>query len=97
MKLGGNSLGLDLKNGLNFKIGYVTLLGLLAYICSFLLWQKLLTTFDLTYIVPITTGIVQLIILIIGIVFFKETLNIYSMIGALFVIIGVVLIAIGKR
>lgn len=97
MKLGGNSLSLTFQNGINFKIGFITLLGLLSYICSFLLWQKLLVTFDLSYIVPITTGITQLIILLIGILFFKEQINTTGIIGALLIIVGVVLLAIGKR
>ena len=97
MKIGGNSLSLTLQNGINFKIGFITLLGFLSYICSFLLWQKLLVTFDLTYIVPITTGIVQLVILLIGIIFFKEQISITGIIGALLIIVGVVLLAYGKR
>ncbi|HIT21532.1 MAG TPA: hypothetical protein IAB56_00985 [Candidatus Scybalousia intestinigallinarum] len=97
MKLGGNSLSLSFTNGVNFKIGFVTLLGFLSYLGSFLLWQKLIVTFDLSYIVPITTGICQLLILIIGICFFKEQVNIVSIVGAILIIIGVVLLALGKR
>ena len=94
MKLGGNSLSLSFTNGVNFKIGFVTLLGFLSYLGSFLLWQKLIVTFDLSYIVPITTGICQLLILIIGICFFKEQVNIVSIVGAILII---VLLALGKR
>ena len=97
MKMGGNSLSFSFSNEIGFKIGYITLLGFLSYICSFLLWQKLLVTYDLTYIVPITTGIVQIIVLLIGILFFKEHLNIYGICGALFIIFGIVLMAIGKK
>lgn len=97
MKSGGNSLALTLGNGISFKIGYLTLLGFIAYIISFLLWQKLIVTFDLSYIVPITTGITQLIILVAGIFIFKENVNWISILGALFVIIGVVMMAIGKK
>lgn len=74
MKLGGNSLFLTFNGGVSFKIGFITLLGFLAYLFSFLLWQKLLVTFDLSYIVPITTGISQLLILLIGILFLKKML-----------------------
>ncbi len=97
MKLGGNSISLTFQNGISFKIGFITLLGFLSYICSFLLWQKLLVTFDLSYIVPITTGIVQLIILLLGILFFKEQINVIGILGAFLVIIGLVLLVIGKR
>lgn len=97
MKLGGNSLSLTFNNGMTFKIGFITLLGFISYIFSFLLWQRLVVTFDLSYIVPITTGICQLLILLIGIIFFKESINWMGILGALLVIIGVVLMAFGKR
>lgn len=93
MKLGGNSISLSLKDSISFKIGHITLLGFLCYICSFLLWQKLLTLFDLSYIVPITTGISQVVIVCIGYFFFKEQLNLTNMIGILFIIIGVMLVS----
>ncbi len=97
IKLGGNSLSLTFQNGINFKISFITLLGFLSYICSFLLWQKLLVSFDLSYIVPITTGIVQLIILLLGILFFKEQINIIGIFGSLLIISGIVLLMIGKK
>lgn len=97
MKLGGNSLTLTIQNGISFKIGYITLLGFLAYLFSFLLWQKLLVTFDLSYIVPITTGISQVIILLVGTLFFKESINWMGLIGVIITIIGIILIGFGKK
>lgn len=96
MKMGGDSISLTLKQGIQFKIGFITLLGFSSYLVSFILWQKLLTIFDLTYIVPILTGIVQINILLIGIIIFKERLNVYNMLGILFVLLGIVLIGIKK-
>lgn len=97
MKLGGNSFQIGLTGGFSFKMGYITLLGFVFYIVSFLLWQRLLVTFDLSYIVPITTGISQLIILLLGILAFKEKINATGIVGALLIIVGVVLLALGKR
>lgn len=97
MKLGGNSLSLTLQNEINFKMGYITLLGFLAYLISFLLWQKLLVTFDLSYIVPITTGISQIIILLLGVLFFKEQINWVGVVGVIITIIGITLIGFGKK
>ena len=97
MKLGGNSLSLTLQNGINIKMGYITLLGFLAYLISFLLWQKLLVTFDLSYIVPITTGISQIIILLLGVLFFKEQINWVGVVGVIITIIGITLIGFGKK
>ena len=96
MKQGGNSLTVTVKNGFAFNIGYITLLGFICYLFSFLLWQKLLTTYDLTYIVPITTGICQVVIMLIGFLIFKEKINWVGIAGAALVIAGVVLIAFSK-
>ena len=90
-KLGGDSLSLSLKGEISFKVGFVTFLGLLLYIGSFLLWQKLLATYD---IVPITTGIVQVIVLIMGYFIFKESVSALNFMGIILVIIGVILISI---
>lgn len=96
MKFGGDSISIALKNGLSFKIGYITLLGFLCYLLSFLIWQKLLVTFDLSYIVPITTGIVQIIVLLLGLVIFQESISITGIIGVILIIIGVILTSIIK-
>ena len=64
MKLGGDSLHLALKGGFNLKFGWVTFLGFCLYLISFFLWQRMLVKYDLSTMVPIVTGIVQIIILL---------------------------------
>ncbi len=96
LKAGGNTLSLTLKDGINFRIGFVTTFGFLLYIGSFLLWQKLLATYDLSYIVPLTTGIVQVVVLLVSYFFFKESISLVNLIGIIFVIIGVIFISIKK-
>jgi len=97
LKAGGDSLSVSLSNAIQFKMGYITLAGFICYFCSFLLWQKILVTFDVSYIVPITTGISQIIILVIGVMLFKEKTNWIGILGVLLVAAGVALIAIGKN
>ncbi len=58
---------------------------------SFLLFTQLVTMFDLSYIVPITTGIVQVASLIAAVKIFKEDLSINGIIGIVMVISGIVL------
>lgn len=94
MKMGGDSISLNFSKNINFKIGWLTLLGLVCYLISFFLWQKLLIKYDLSTIVPLVTGITQIIILIIGYVVFKESLNITSLIGSIIIIIGIVIMNI---
>lgn len=97
MKLGGDSLKIKFSNGLSFQIGWVTFCGFLCYLISFLLWQKMLVKYDLSVMVPIVTGIVQIVVLLIGNIVFKESLSLISIIGAILIIIGIVVMAFGNR
>lgn len=97
MKLGGDSLKLSLSKEFSLRMGRTTLLGFLFYIVSFLLWQKLLVKYDLSSMVPIVTGISQIIIIIIGYVIFKENVNIQNIIGAITIIVGIIIMTFGKK
>lgn len=97
MKLGGDSLKLGLHDGFSLSMGWKTFIGFCFYLISFLLWQKLLVKYDLSVMVPIVTGIVQIIILILGYVVFKESFNLVSLVGALFIIVGIIMMAFAAR
>lgn len=97
MKLGGDSLSLSFKNGITFKIGFVTFLGFFLYLISFLLWQRMIIKYDLSILVPVVTGIVQVLVLIISHFVFKESLNVVSLIGVALIIIGIVVLAFGTK
>lgn len=97
MKLGGDSLKLSVKDGLFFSMGWKTFIGFLLYLISFLLWQKLIVKYDLSVMVPIVTGIVQIIILLIGYTVFKESFNTLSIVGALLIIAGIVVMALATK
>lgn len=94
MKLGGDSISISLKNSIQFKMGYLTLIGFVAYLFSFLLWQKLLVTYNLSFIVPVLTGLSQVIVLLMSLFFFKEAVNVYNIVGVILIIIGISLIAL---
>ena len=92
MKLGGNSGTLAVENGsMNFNISLISFAGLFCYLCSFLLFTRLVVIFDLSYIMPLTTGIVQVLTLIISKIVFKENFTWQAIIGASLVIIGVLI------
>ncbi len=96
MKIGGDSLKLSFDGILNFKIGYVTLIGFLCYIVSFLLYQRLLVTFNLSTFVPIVTAIVQIIVFLIGVFLLKEKVNLINVFGIVFLISGVICLSYKK-
>ncbi len=95
MKLGGNSGSIAIQQGnIAFTINWISLIGFICYICSFLLFTKLIIIFDLSYIVPICTGIVQITALIASKLVFKEVITIQGIIGASIIIIGIIIMNI---
>ena len=52
--------------------------------------------FDLSYIYPIVTGIVQILSLIASKVVFKENMTLQSIIGACIIIVGIVVMNLPK-
>lgn len=91
MKKGGNSGTLAIENGnASFVINLISFAGLFCYLFSFLLFTKIVIMFDLSYIMPICTGIVQVISLIASKIVFKENISIYGIIGASLVIAGII-------
>ncbi len=91
MKLGGNPGTISFKSGeIGLSMNFISAIGFCCYICSFLLYTRLVVMFDLSYIVPISTGIVQVLTLIASSVVFKETIKSQGIIGAALVIMGVI-------
>lgn len=92
MKLGGNTGSFSLKDGnIIFEINWVSLIGFVCYICSFLLFTRIIVMFDLSYIMPICTGIVQILTLVASYFIFKEDISLKGIIGASVVIIGIII------
>ena len=89
MKKGGNAGNIQLNNGdIAFSINWVSAIGFVCYICSFLLFTRMVIMFDLSYIMPLTTGIVQILSLVASSVVFKESISKQGIIGASIIIIG---------
>ncbi len=90
MKKGGNPGELAFENGtMNFGISLISLAGLVCYLCSFLLFTRIVVMFDLSYIMPICTGIVQVLTLVFSKIIFNEEISRTGIIGASLVIIGI--------
>lgn len=92
MKLGGNT-GTFGINGtdFNFSISFISLFGFISYILSFLLFTNIVVKFDLSYIMPITSGLIQVLTLISGFLVFNEQISVRGIIGAGLVISGIVI------
>lgn len=87
----------SIANGVfSFRVGGLSFLGIICYGCSFILYLGLVSKYNLSYLVPVTTGIMYVIILIASYVFFQEQITITHIIGCILVLAGVTLINIKK-
>lgn len=89
IKLGGNTGRFAMIEGdINFGISPISLLGFICYIGSFFLYTRMVVMFDLSYITPLCTGIVQILTLVASKVIFKENITVQGIVGASIIIIG---------
>ncbi len=92
MKLSGEPIKLGINEGLFFfNITLKMALALLFYASSFFLWTGIVSKNDLSFIVPFSSAIVNVISVVIGILIFQESVNIYKVVGIIMAIMGVAL------
>lgn len=97
MKLGQNAGTIAFSNStLNFSVNIISLCGLILYIASFLLFTKIVTTYDLSFILPILTGITQILSLTAALLIFKEKVTVYGFIGIFMIIAGIIIMNIKR-
>lgn len=95
MKVGGNTGNFCFEQStLIFSIDLISLVGFVSYILSFLLFTNIVVKFDLSYITPITAGVVQVLTLVSGMLIFKENVSVNGVIGIVLVVIGIVIMNI---
>lgn len=98
MKLGGNTGTIEISGfDFNFSMSFISLLGFISYILSFLLFTNIVVKFNLSYIMPITSGLIQVLTLISGFFIFKENISVNGIIGAGLVISGIVVMNIKSK
>ena len=91
MKYGENPGSIKVEDGsVSFGVSFISGIGLICYVISFVLFTRIVIMFDLSYIYPITTGIVQILSLIASKIVFKENISVQALVGASLVIIGIV-------
>lgn len=94
MKLGGDSLKISFTDGFVFKIGFLTFLGFVFYLCSFILWQKLLVSYNLSFIIPVLTSLAQTLSVIAAFIIFKEPITLYKILGIVLIIGGIAFLSV---
>jgi drug/metabolite transporter (DMT)-like permease len=83
-------------NKLHFNINPYNLTGVLCYGGSFLLYVYLISKYDLGYIIPLTTGLVYVLICAASFVIFKEVFTVTKLSGIVLIIVGVALLNLNR-
>lgn len=98
LKLGSKGGALvELSNGKPvIHLTPLTVIGVLLYGISFLLYIYLLAKNDLSYIIPLTTALVYMVIFVASAFIFKESFTVLKIIGISLILAGVVLISLKK-
>ena len=94
LKLGTSNTGLfSLIDGkMIFNINLLTVLGVLLYGISFIIYITLISRFSLGYIVPLTTALVYILVFFASFAVFKESFSLMKIVAIVFIIGGVILL-----
>jgi hypothetical protein len=92
-KLGANSsqIGIIAKGILSLQISFTSIIGIACYGFSFIIYLLLLSKNTLSFLMPVMTGVVYILILTASVIIFKERVTIFSVIGSLFILFGIIL------
>lgn len=92
-KLGSSDMSIRFLNSqLNMNIPFLSVLGLLCYLISFVLWMIIISKSDVSFIVPLGLGLTNVLILVGSVVVLKEEINLYAICGIVFILVGTLLI-----
>ena len=80
----------------NMSVSTYTFIGFLCYGLSFFFYTVLLSKFDLSFISPLTVGLVYVLLMVTAFVFFHEQITMYKLLGSSLILIGVLMIVIKK-
>lgn len=73
----------------NMNVSLVTLIGFVCYGISFLVYTVLLNKFELSFISPLTAGVVYVLLMITAFVIFKEPITTMKIIGSILILMGI--------
>ena len=97
-KLGDKGMELGFSGGrLHFAMSVTSLLGILCYGVSFLLWLMILRDNELSYIFPVITGIVIITVTVIGSIVFSESMPMGKLLGILLIAAGIAVVNIFNK
>jgi len=79
---------------INLPVSLITLFGILSYGVSFILYTVLLSRLELSFLSPVTVGLVYILLMLTAVFFFHEPMTASKISGSLLVLVGVLLMII---
>lgn len=93
-KLGSSNLTIGIQNSIfSMNVSLTTILGMLCYMISFILWMVIIGRSEVSYIVPLGVACTNIAILLGSYFILNETITTNVIIGAVLIIVGVILIS----
>ena len=96
LKLGSQTNALFTIPFIKMGISTYTFIGFICYGLSFVFYTILLSKFDLSFISPLTVGLVYVLLMITAFAFFHEQITAYKLLGSSLILIGVLLMIVKK-
>lgn len=94
-KLGSNNISLTINKSLfSMNFPWLSLLGLLCYLISFILWMYIISKTNISFVVPLGVGLTNLAVLISSYFILHESLTTNTIVGSIFIILGIIIINI---
>lgn len=96
-KLGSGGISISITaQYINVALSSISILGIVCYLGSFLLWLKIISTSEISLVFPIVTGIVTVLTFLSGVIIFNEHISSGKIVGLLVIIAGIVIMNIYK-
>lgn len=80
--------------GMKFNISWISLIGILCYGLSFILWLYIISQSKLTIALPLSVGLINTVIYVASVIIFKENINLWQILGVFLIVIGIAFIGI---
>ena len=81
---------------LHFNLNYDSIIGIVLYGLSFILYIYLISKFDLGYIIPLAAAFVYILIFIASAIVFNEVFTVIKIVGISLILIGIILLSLKK-
>lgn len=83
--------------GITIPFSWKMLIGIICYGCSFLLWLYIVSHMNLTFAMPLSVAIVNMLVIVESCTFLKEKITITQGIGIFVVMLGIAIMTWGKQ